>query len=150
MHTTKLVVDVPRGGSFGSCSAWGHMTSSIMDFMVGENYGLWEITHSGNSHSRSRHWKCFISSEKILELWEILQNSQENTCDRVSFLRRLQTWVLQLRPATLLEKRFWHRCFPANFAKFLRTPFYRTPLSKCFCHSSPTHIYYYIRYDAFT
>ena len=28
-----------------------------------------------------------------------------------------------LRPATLLKKRLWHRCFPVNFAKFLRTPF---------------------------
>ena len=27
-----------------------------------------------------------------------------------------------LRPATLLEKRLWHSCFPVNFAKFLRTP----------------------------
>ena len=27
------------------------------------------------------------------------------------------------RPATLLKKRLWHRCFPMNFAKFLRTPF---------------------------
>ena len=26
-------------------------------------------------------------------------------------------------PATLLKKRLWHRCFPVNFAKFLRTPF---------------------------
>ena len=38
---------------------------------------------------------------------EISQNSQENTCARVSFL----------------IKRLWHRCFPMNFAKFLRTPF---------------------------
>ena len=36
---------------------------------------------------------------------EISQNSLENTCARVSFLIKL------------------HRCFPANFAKFLRTPF---------------------------
>ena len=28
-----------------------------------------------------------------------------------------------LRPATLLKKRLWHRCFPVNLAKFLRTPF---------------------------
>ena len=28
-----------------------------------------------------------------------------------------------LRPATLLKKILWHRCFPVNFAKFLRTPF---------------------------
>ena len=26
-----------------------------------------------------------------------------------------------LRSATLLKRRLWHRCFPANFAKFLRT-----------------------------
>ena len=31
--------------------------------------------------------------------------------------------VADLRLATLLKKRFWHRCFPVNFAKFLRTLF---------------------------
>ena len=49
---------------------------------------------------------------------EILQNSQESTCARVPFLIKLQA-----RPATLLKKRFWHRCFPVNFAKFLRKLF---------------------------
>ena len=29
--------------------------------------------------------------------------------------------VAGLRPATLLKKRLWHRRFPENFAKFLRT-----------------------------
>ena len=29
---------------------------------------------------------------------------------------------------TLLKKRLWHRCFPVNFAKFLRTS-----LGDCFC-----------------
>ena len=29
-----------------------------------------------------------------------------------------------LRPATLLKKRLWHRSFPMDFAKFLRTPFF--------------------------
>ena len=42
----------------------------------------------------------------------ILKNSQENPCDRVSFLIKLQ-----------LNKRLWHRCFPVNIAKFLRTSF---------------------------
>ena len=50
---------------------------------------------------------------------KIAQNSQENTCARVSFLK-----VAGLRPATLLKKRPWHRCFPVNFVKFLRTPFF--------------------------
>ena len=48
---------------------------------------------------------------------EISQNSQENTCPRVSSVSFL------VRPATLLKKRLWHRCFPVNFVKFLRTPF---------------------------
>ena len=32
----------------------------------------------------------------------------------------------KIRPATLLKKRLWHRCYPMNFAKFLRTPFQNT------------------------
>ena len=38
---------------------------------------------------------------------EILQNSQENTCARVSSLK----------------KELWRKCFPVDFAKFLRIPF---------------------------
>ena len=49
---------------------------------------------------------------------EISQNSQENTCVRVSFLIKLQAW------GPLLKKRPWHRCFPVDFAKSLRTPFF--------------------------
>ena len=52
---------------------------------------------------------------------KISQNSHENTCPRVSFLIKLQG--SGLRPATLSKKRLWNRCFPANFAKFLRTSF---------------------------
>ena len=32
--------------------------------------------------------------------------------------------IAGLSPAALLRKRLWHRCFPVNFAKFLRTPFF--------------------------
>ena len=32
--------------------------------------------------------------------------------------------VTGLRCANLFKKRVWHRCFPVNFAKFLRTPFF--------------------------
>ena len=31
--------------------------------------------------------------------------------------------VVDLRPATFIKMRPWRRCFPVNFAKFLRTPF---------------------------
>ena len=32
--------------------------------------------------------------------------------------------VAGLKLATLLKKRVWHKCFPVNFANFLRTPFF--------------------------
>ena len=50
--------------------------------------------------------------------------------------------VAGLRPATLLKKRLWHKCFPINFVKFLRTPFYKEHLftkntsDGCFCWES--------------
>ena len=50
---------------------------------------------------------------------EISQNSQENTCARVFFNK-----VAGLTPATLFKKTLWYRCFPVNFAKFLRTHFF--------------------------
>ena len=31
--------------------------------------------------------------------------------------------VAGIRPATLLKRSRWYRCFPINFAKFLRAPF---------------------------
>ena len=37
--------------------------------------------------------------------------------------------VADLKPATSLRQRLWQRWFPVNFVKFLRTPFYRTPLN---------------------
>ena len=40
--------------------------------------------------------------------------------------------VVALRPATLLKKRLWHRHFPTNFAKFLRTPFLQNTPGGCF------------------
>ena len=49
---------------------------------------------------------------------------------------------LCLRPATLLKKSLWYKCFPVNFAKFIRTPFFIEQLrwlllfGGCFCSSS--------------
>ena len=54
----------------------------------------------------------------------VLKNlAQENAYARASF-----SWSYMLRPTTSLKKRLtltrcWHRCFPVNFAKFLRTSF---------------------------
>ena len=50
------------------------------------------------------------------------QNSQENTCTRISFNK-----VAGLRPANVLQRLF-RRCFPINFVKFFRTPFLKKHL----------------------
>ena len=76
------------------------------------------------------HPKLFIirSSQRICSIkkvfLQILQNSQ-----RVSFLIKLQALAYNF-----IKKGLWHRCFPVNFAKFLRALFHRTPRD-CFCHS---------------
>ena len=51
-------------------------------------------------------------------------------CQGLSFNK-----VAGLRPATLLKKRLWHRCFPVNFVKFLRTPFLTEHLWLLLLHS---------------
>ena len=41
---------------------------------------------------------------------------------RVAVVQRCSLKKVFIRPAILLKKRPWHRFFPANFVKFLRTP----------------------------
>ena len=63
---------------------------------------------------RSSHQRCSVKKT----LLEISQDSQENTCAIVS----------------LLKKKLWHRCFPVNFAKFLRTPFLQNISGRLLLH----------------
>ena len=71
----------------------------------------WELTiFTKSSEAVAR--RCSVKEV----LLEISQNSQENSCTKVSFLIKLQA-------STLLKKRLWDRCFPVNFAKFLRAAF---------------------------
>ena len=63
---------------------------------------------------RSSHMRCSVKKGVLRNLVKFTGN----TCARDSFLIRLQA-----RPTTLFKKRLWYRCFPVNFAKFLRTTF---------------------------
>ena len=40
--------------------------------------------------------------------------------------------IEDLNPATSSKKSLWHRCFPVNFAKFLRTSFLQNTSAGCF------------------
>ena len=64
---------------------------------------------------RSSHRRCSI---EIGVLRNFTKFTGKHLCQSLSFNK-----VADLRPATLLKKRLWHRCFPVNFVKFLRTPF---------------------------
>ena len=70
----------------------------------------WQSPGHFTVQNRSSHQRCSVRKENS-------KNSQENTCARVSFLKRA------LKACNFIKKRLWHRCFPVNFAKFLRTPF---------------------------
>ena len=47
-------------------------------------------------------------------------------------LRNFTGNVAGLRPGTLFKKRLWHRCFPMNFAKFVRKSFLQNTSGRLF------------------
>ena len=74
--------------------------------------------------NRSSHQSCFVRKD-------ILRNFAKFTGKHLwqsLFLNK----VAGLRPTSLLKKSLWHRCFSANFAKFLRTPFLQNTFGDCF------------------
>ena len=85
----------------------------------------------------SRKWKCWQSNahqeisrniylKTMLDLRETGKPQNIYTAWKVSkygVFSGPYFPAFGLRPATLLKKKLWHRCFPENFARFLRTPF---------------------------
>ena len=64
---------------------------------------------------RSSHRRCSV---KKGVLRNVAKFTGKHLCQRL-----FSNKFADLRPATLLKKSLWHRCFPVNFAKFLITPF---------------------------
>ena len=64
---------------------------------------------------RSSHQRC---SMKKGVLRNFTKFPGKHLCQSLFFNK-----VAGLRPATLLKRRLWYRCFPVNFVKFLRTRF---------------------------
>ena len=64
---------------------------------------------------RSSNQRCSI---EISVLRNFAQFTGKHLCQSLFFNN-----VAGLRPVTLLKRRPWHRYFPVNFVKFLRTPF---------------------------
>ena len=86
-------------------------------------FGFSVTIESGRVIHRSSQRRCSIEKD-VLE--NFAKFTGKHLCQNLK--------VAGLRPAALLKfkKRLWHRCFPVNFAEFLRTTFYRTPSVDCF------------------
>ena len=96
-------------------------TVSIVDF---EQINVYRVaSNSENLYmtttdktSRSSHQRCSMKKGVLRKFAKL---TGKHLCQSLFFNK-----VAGLRPATLSKKRPWHRCFPVNFAKFLRTPFF--------------------------
>ena len=77
---------------------------------------------SNNSNYAITHTRIKSSYQRCSMKKGVLRNFTKFTvkylCQSLFFNR-----VVGLRPVNLLKKRLKHRCFPVNFAKFLRIPF---------------------------
>ena len=71
--------------------------------------------------TRRSHKRCYVRKRVLKNLAKF---TGKHMC-QVLFHNK----VADPEPATLIKKRLWHRRFPMNFAKFLRTPFHRTTLN---------------------
>ena len=75
--------------------------------------------------SRSSPWRCSVRKGVLRNLAKF---TGKHLCESL-YLNKVVgqslyfNKVAGLRPPTLLKKRFWHRYFPVNFAKFLRKLF---------------------------
>ena len=90
-------------------------------------YGSEEIPY------RSSHRRCSV---KKGVLGNFAKFTKKHLCQSLFFDK-----VVGLKSAILLKKRLWPRCFPVDFAKFLRTPFYRTLLGDCFCFFTQCYLH---------
>ena len=75
-------------------------------------------------NTRSSHQRCSIIKGAFINLAKFTGKHLFQSL----FLNK----VAGLRSATLLRKRLWHRCFPVNFAKFIRSPFLQNTSRGCF------------------
>ena len=73
-----------------------------------------DCQESDLSTNRSSHHSCSMKKGVLRNFTKFTGN---HLCQSLFFNK-----VAGLRPATLLKKRLWHRRFPVNFVKFLRTP----------------------------
>ena len=86
-----------------------------------ENENLEKMIEIKSIYAKGYKWNIYRSSHQRCSVRKgVFRNFAKFTvkylCQSLFFNK-----VAGLRPATLLKKSVWHRCFPVNFNKFLRT-----------------------------
>ena len=84
------------------------------DFVSQAYYNTLVDSHNNNAQKQSPG--CVMLKKVFLKISQ--KFTGKHMCQSLLFNK-----VAGPRPATLIKKRLWHRCFPVNFAKFLRTSF---------------------------
>ena len=84
------------------------MNIAYLIMFINESYLIQDII-------RSSHRRCFTKKGVLRNFAKF---AGKHLCQSLFFNE-----VASLRLATILKKRLWYKCFPENFAKFLRTPF---------------------------
>ena len=74
------------------------------------------LVDNRNNNAQKQSPGCVILKKVFLKISQ--KFTGKHMCQSLLFNK-----VAGPRPATLIKKRLWHRCFPVNFAKFLRTSF---------------------------
>ena len=92
--------------------------SFVVDFRLGSNYAFVTLT--------------FIISKRFVSHQYLNHKKRHpNVFYNKVILKKFAKFIEQHLCWSLLIKRLWHRCFPVNFTKYLRTHFYKRPPGKC-------------------
>ena len=87
------------------------------------DFGFWGwLNHVWNRNFRSSHQRCSVRKGVLRNFTKF---AGKHLCQSLFFNK-----VAGLRPTALLKKRLWHRCFPMDFVKFLRTPILQNTSSR--------------------
>ena len=72
----------------------------------------------------------------------VVVQCSEKSCSETFSKKNHINKAAGLRSATLFKKRLWHRCFPVNFAEFLRTPFVENTSKTAASEFTWKHLYW--------
>ena len=99
------ILDVWQGSEYASETRFSLQHTSV--------HGQISLRH--RTHIRNSHPEVFIIKGALRNFAKL---TEKHLCQSLFFNK-----LAALSPATLLKKSLRYRCFPVNFAKFLRTPF---------------------------